>query len=564
MRIKIIFFLLLLFLHATGFTCTNLLITKGASQNGSNIITYAADSHTLYGELYYFPAEKYTTGQLRKVIEWDTHKPLGFIPEISETFNVVGNMNQWGLSIAETTFGGLKELQDTTGIIDYGSLIYITLQRAKNAREAIYTMAQLVEKHGYYSTGESFSIADDNEVWILEMIGKGVNPPKGFTKGAVWVAIRIPDGYVSAHANQARIQQFRLTDKKTSITSKQLSLIYLPTVETVYSEDVIRFAKAINKYQGDDKNFSFSDTYAPVDFGGARACDARVWDFFRRVSDDMEKYTNYALGHDLSQRLPLYIKPNRLLTVADAATVMRSHYEGTPLDMRNDIGAGPHQLPYRWRPMRFKVGDAEYVHERAIATQQTAFWFVSESRPTMVHPFKGVLWFGVDDAATSCLTPYYGCANKISKYFQAGNGGMLEYSPISAFWLFNRVTNFAYLRYDRMSKDILACQQEFEKESYTSILTVDKKLQEDIDINERIDIATQYSIRRADELFTRWSLLSDYLLIKYIDGNIKKEDERGFFLRTPYKLPVSPEQPELPEKWRKSIVEDTQNKLKVK
>ncbi len=377
------------------FACTNLLITRGASVNGSTMISYSADSHVLYGELYYWPARDYPAGAMLDVYEWDTNRFLGKIKQVPHTYSVIGNMNEHQLAIGETTYTGIESLIDPEGIIDYGSLIYITLQRARNAREAIKVMSELLSEYGYASTGESFSISDPNEVWIFELIGKGPG-----NKGAVWVARLIPDGYVSAHANQARIQTFPLaTGKRNSIaiTSKDLRRISDPAVECVYSYDVIDVARANNLYEGSDSDFSFSDTYNPITFSGARYCEIRVWAFFNAVNDDMEQYYNYATGHDLSHRMPLWIKPDRKISNYDMMNFMRDHLEGTPLDMRLDIGAGSFGCPYRWRPLSWTLSDdpegREYTNERATATQQTGFVFVAESRNWLPDPIGGIFWF---------------------------------------------------------------------------------------------------------------------------------------------------------------------------
>ncbi|MDE7134420.1 MAG: C69 family dipeptidase, partial [Rikenellaceae bacterium] len=373
--------------------CTNIIVTKGASKDGSVMVTYSADSHVLYGELYRTPAANHAPGTMLKIYEWDTGRYMGQIAQVPHTYSTIGNMNEHQLIITETTFGGLPQLRDKDGIMDYGSLIYITLQRAKTAREAIKVMTDLVAEYGYGSSGESFSIADKNEAWILELIGKGSKVVDGVNvnKGAVWVAIRIPDGYISSHANQARIRQFPLNDPENCI----------------YSPDVISFAKSQKLYKGKDENFSFADTYNPLDFSGMRGCEARVWSAFNRFADGMDQYIEYAMGHNTEKRMPLYVKPKEKVSVKELADMMRDHYEDTPMDMRYDIGAGGHHLPYRWRPMTFKHEGVEYVNERAIATQQTGFWLLGQARSWLPDEVGGILWFGVDDAATSCLTPIY-------------------------------------------------------------------------------------------------------------------------------------------------------------
>ena len=407
---------------SSAMACTNFIVTKGASKDGSCFLTYAADSHQLYGELYYHPAANYPAGTMMDVIEWDTGKLLGQIPQVAHTYSVIGNMNEFQLAIGETTYGGIEELEQGQGLIDYGSLIYITLQRAKNAREAIKVISELLDMYGYASEGESFSIVDPNEAWILELIGKGEKmlDSKGkvmkcWSNGAVWVARRIPDGYVSGHANQSRISTFPLRDGKTSITNKELDKIFLPTVETVYSADVISFARMKGLYPKDvktapDAEFSFCDTYNPINFAGARFCESRVWAFFNHCNPaEMSKYEDYARGDNLKHRFPLWIKPANKSQI-DAQfmmQMMRDHFEGTSMDMTKDLGAGPYACPYRWRPMTWKVDGKNYIHERATATQQTGFVFVAQCRSWLPDMFGGVYWFGVDDAGSNCFVPMF-------------------------------------------------------------------------------------------------------------------------------------------------------------
>jgi dipeptidase len=534
-----------LLITENGNTCTNFLVTRGASESGSTMITYAADSHVLYGELYYRPSKDYPEGSMVDVYEWDTHKFLGRIPQVSHTYSVIGNMNEHQLAIGETTYGGRPELVDTTGIIDYGSLIYMTLQRAKTAREAIQTMAGLVKDFGYYSSGESFSIADKDEVWIMELIGKGPG-----NKGAVWVALRIPDGYVSAHANQARITTFPMDDPENCL----------------YSEDVISFAREAGYFNGKDKNFSFSDTYAPVDFSGARYCEARVWSFFSKITGGMDEYLEYATGHDLENRMPLWVKPDQKLEAKDLMAYMRDHFEGTPLDMTQDIGAGPFSLPYRWRPLTWPVEDVTYCNERAIATQQTGFSFVTESRNWLPDWIGGIFWFGLDDAATSVYMPLYCGMNRVSESIRQGNGDMLTYSPTSSFWVFNMVSNFCYLRYDVMSADVKKVQTELESKFLNNRDAVDKAALEmhKTDPEQARTFLTDYSVAMSDYTFTRWQDLSHFLLVKYIDGNIKKENNGEFqYNGMGGKVPAMPDQPGYPDWWYEKIVEKTGDKFKV-
>ncbi len=532
--------------------CTNFLVTKGASTDGSTMITYAADSHTLYGELYFQPAKDYPAGAMRDIYEWDTGKFLGRIPQPSHTYSVVGNINEFQLAIGETTFGGREELGKQTGaIMDYGSLIYVALQRAKTAREAIEVMTSLVREFGYASSGESFSIADPNEVWILEMIGKGEGE-----KGAIWVAVKIPDGYISGHANQARITTFPLNDPANCI----------------YAPDVISFAKAKGWFSGQDKDFSFSDVYAPVDFSGARFCDARVWSGFNKVANGMDKYADYAKGivthgganNFPNNRMPLWIKPDKKLSVQDVMGMMRDHYEGTELDMTNDIGAGPYSLPYRWRPMTWKADSVDYCHERAISTQQTGFSFVTQSRGWLPNPIGGVLWFGVDDTYSTCYVPVYCGINEIPECFRVGNGDMLTYSETSAFWTFNFVTNFAYLRYNDMIKDVKKVQSELENKFVAQLPVIDKAAEALYSANKEqgIRFITEYSINESNNMTARWKQLGQYLLVKYIDGNIKREKD-GQFERTETGLAPSPIFAGYPEWWLKAIAKATGDDKKM-
>lgn len=555
-------FLTLIFMsvQVSSEACSNILVSKGASKDGSVLLSYSADSHILYGELYYKKGNVHAPGTMLKIYEWDTGKYLGEIAQAPRTYNMVGNMNEHQVIITETTFGGLPQLEDTTGIVDYGSLIYITLQRAKSAREAIKIMADLVNEYGYRSSGESISIADKNEIWIFEIIGKGTKMVNGknVNKGAVWVAMRIPDGYVSAHANHARITQFPLNDPQNCL----------------YSPDVISFAKESGLYKGSDKDFSFSDVYAPLDFGSMRGCEARVWSAFNimgkgKIGDKpSDFYLDYAMGHNAANRLPLFIKPAEKISVKDVANIMRDHYEGTALDMTKDIGAGGHALPYRWRPMTFKVDGTSYTNERAIATQQTGFWLVGQSRNWLPDEIGGILWFGVDDAATSCLTPIYTSTLKVPECFAEGNGHMTKYSSTSAFWIFNRVTNFAYLLYDRVAPEIRVAIEEHETAAMDRTPSVDAvamNLYKESPQKAR-EFLSDYTVTTAQSMFMKWKNLDEYLLVKYIDGNVKKQDKNGCFLDngSGRNIPASPSQPGYSDMWKKAVKEQAGERLKVK
>ena len=542
--------------------CTNFLFTKGATKDGSTMVTYSADSHVLYGELYHWPAQDWPAGSMLDVYEWDTGKFMGKIPQVAHTYNVVGNMNEHQLAIAETTFGGRKELESQTGaIIDYGSAIYITLQRAKNAREAIVVITDLIEKYGWASSGESISIIDPNEVWIIEIIGKGEGE-----KGAVWVARMVPDGYVSAHANQARITTFPL-EGKTSISSSKMNKIYDPNITTVYSKDVISFAKEKGFYPQDGKNkdFSFSDTYAPVDFSGARACEIRVWAFFNAVNPDMAQYWDYATGRNIQRdskgyatnRMPLWIKPSEKVDVMQVMDFMRDHLEGTELDMSKDMGAGPYECPYRWRPMSFKVDGKEYVHERATATQQTGFTFVAQCRNWLPDEIGGILWFGVDDAASSVYFPMYSASTEVPFAFAVGNGSMMEFTNKAAFWVFNQVTNFAYTRYNLIHPEIRAKQVALEKQYVDFVQMIDAGAKEMLAQNKEaaIKFITDFSCRTGNHLVDTWRDFYGYLFCKFMDGNVKTA--------IPGEKNPKVEQPALPEWYLRMIIEQTGKKLEV-
>ena len=530
--------------------CTNFIVTRGASTDGSIMVTYAADSHALYGALYKHRAGTYKPGTMMPVYEWDTGRYLCEIPQAAETFETVGNMNEHSLIIAESTYGGREELADSTGRIDYGSLIYITLQRARTAREAIRMIADLANTYGYASSGESFSIADRNEAWIMELVGKGCQldgQGNNIRKGIVWVARRIPDGYVSGHANQSRITTFPLDDPENCL----------------YAPDVISFAREAGLYEGPDSDFSFCDAYAPADFGALRGCEARVWSFFRTVADDMDRYTDYAMGYNKENRMPLWVKPRTKISPKTLFDAMRDHYEGTPMDMTKDLGAGGHNCPYRWRPMEFEVDGETYLNERATATQQTGFWFVAQARPD-VSADLGILWFGVDDAATSCLTPIFCSVTAVPECFREDNGSMLRYSPTSAFWLFNRVTNFAYLRYDLIAADIRKVVDEWENTRLEEVKQIDAATEGDSP-KKRQKRLTRYSVDMAQQLFDRWTELDRYLLVKYIDGNLKSETEPGKFLDNGNgrDIPDKIQFPGYNEKWKRAVVADHGEVLKV-
>ena len=559
---------------STADACTNFLFTKGATKDGSTMITYAADSHTLYGELYYRKVADYAEGTMFQVVDWDSGTPLIMIPQVAHTYSVVGNMNEHQLAIGETTYGGRAELaNEIEGGIDYGSYIYLTLQRARNAREAIQVLAGFMKDYPYHSEGESFSICDPNEVWIFELIGKRPGLTKAdlskklkytYTDGAVWVARRIPDGYVSGHANQARITQFPQEPKKfqkakgkglhSVISSKHLDYIFEPEVECVYSSEVITYARACGWYDGKDEDFSFCDTYAPLTFSGMRGCDARVYAMFNRVAAGMQRYEKYAMGDATAERLPLWITPDHKVSVHEVMNLMRDHYEGTSMDMSKDLGGGPYQCPYRWRPMGFEIDGHTYVHERATSTQQTGFSFVAQCRSWLPAKVGGILWFGVDDTYSTVYCPMYCGITEIPLCFRQGNGDMLTYSETSAFWLFNRVSNFVYSRYSDMIKDLQRVQDKLEKTSIADVNKFDQRVA-NLDGEALEHQLNDFCNRQAARMMKEWNDLDKYLLVKYMDGNVKKE-KGGRFERTITGNAAFPDQPAYREEWLRMIVRD--------
>ena len=523
---------------SAALACTSLIATPGATTDGSSIITYAADSHTLYGDLPYQPAADHKKGEMRKIYDWDSGKYLGEIPEVAHTYGRMGNMNEHGLTITESTWGGRHELAGS-GMIDYGSLIFIALERAKTAREAIKVMDELTKKYGYASEGESFSIADPNEVWIMEVIGKGKDD-----KGMVWVARRVPDGYISGHANHARIHQFPLNDP-----------------ETLYSPDVIDFAVKQGYYSGKPEDFSFSRAYAVYDFGALRGCDARVWSYYNRFADGMDKYLPWIYKAE-GEVMPLWIKPDKPISAHDMKWMMRDHFEGTPFDMTVDIGAGPFKVPYRWRPMSFTVDSVEYVHERAIATQQTGFSLVSSMNKNRPDAMKGIMWFGVDDANTCVYVPIFNSMTKVPHCLEQGNGDMYNISWDAMFWVNNFVANQAYNRYSKMIPDIRKVQNGLE----SAIEEAVDKAQADVKGKSYAAAAKELQILAdhwAEKTTKDYKALGDYLLVKYLDGNVKKEKD-GQFERNEYGVPVQPEFGGYDdERYFQSIVKETGDKLKI-
>ena len=520
-----------------GMACTNFLVGKDASVDGSTMISYAADSYALYGFLHFAPAADHPAGAMRQVDDWDTGKPLCSIPQVPHTYNVVGNMNEHQLTIGETTWGGRPELESGEGI-DYGSLIYIALERCKTAREAIQCMTDLVAEYGYASSGETFSIADPNEVWLLELIGKGK-----VEKGAVWVATRVPDDCIAAHANQARFTTINFKDK----------------ANWMWSKDVVSFARKQGYFQGKDKDFNFQEAYAPYDFSGLYVCEARVWSFFRHFSDDMDKYLDFASGKTFvetggkyaGERMPLYIKPNHKVSAQELKDCMRDQYEGTPLDITQGPDAGPWNSKLRYGSLGFKLDSVQYWFERPIATQQTAWSFVAQLRGYEGANAGGIFWFGVDDAASTVYVPIYSTITEVPECFKEGNGDMYNYSPTSAWWTYNIVANWAYTKYSAMMPDIKKVQTAWEDKFNAQVAVVDEAVAT-LNAEDKAAWLTKYSILQAEDSHKAWQQLCIYLFTKYLDGQQRKEKD-GEFLRNAYGLPEGPNRTPYPTEFLEKI-----------
>ena len=535
---KIYLILALCSAWVAGMACTNFVVGKDASVDGSTMVSYAADSYSLYGFLRHSPATDYPEGAVREVKDWDTGKPLCTIPQVAHTYNVVGNMNEHQLTIGETTWGGRPELEIGEGI-DYGSLIYIALERCKTAREAIKCMTDLVAEYGYASSGETFSIADPNEVWLMELIGKGK-----VEKGAVWVATRIPDDCIAAHANQARFTTINFKDKEN----------------WMWSKDVVKFARKQGYYTGKkDEDFNFQEAYAPYDFSGLYVCEARVWSFFRKYSDDMDRYFDFASGKTFvetggkyaGERMPLYIKPNHKVSAQALKDCMRDQYEGTPLDITQGPDAGPWNSKLRYGSLGFKLDSVQYWFERPIATQQTAWSFVAQMRGYEGANAGGIFWFGVDDAATSLYVPFYSTITTIPTCYAEGNGDLYNYSPTAAWWTYNIVANWAYTKYSAMVPDIQRVQSTWEDKFNAQVAVVDEMVAA-MSANEKVDWLTKYSNLQANESHQAWKELCIYLFTKYLDGQERKEKD-GQFLRNPYGEPAGPNRTPYPTEFLQKI-----------
>jgi len=536
--------LLLTAFIVNAWACTNLIVGKKASADGSVIVSYSADSYGMFGFLCHYPAAINESGVMRDIYEWDTGKYLGQIKEAKQTYNVIGNMNEFQVTIGETTFGGRPELVDSTGIMDYGSLIYVALQRSRTAKEAIKVMTDLVKEYGYYSSGESFTVADPNEAWILEMIGKGPG-----VKGAVWVAVRIPDDCIAAHANQSRIHKFDMNDKNNCL----------------YSPDVISFAREKGYFSGMNKDFSFADAYCPLDFSGLRACEARVWSFFNMYNKTIGKaYLSYIEGTS-KDPMPLYIKPDRKISVRDVQQAMRDHYEGTPLDITSDPGAGPFKTPYRLSPLTFQVEGEEYFNERPISTQQSGFTFVAQMRSTMPDVIGGVLWFGADDANMTVFTPVYCNTDRVPDVYAEGEGDCVTFSWNSAFWIYNWVAGMVRPRYSLMIDDMRQEQKKLEdtySQAQEGVESVALKMYAD-DPEKAKDFLTRYTQMTAQAAVNSWKKLGEFLIVRYNDGVVKPV-KNGKIVRPATGNTAEVERPGYPDEFLKEIVKATGERYKVK
>ncbi|MBO4215157.1 MAG: C69 family dipeptidase [Bacteroidaceae bacterium] len=531
--------------------CTNIIVGKGASADGSVFVSYNADAYGMFGNIYHHVGGTHAKGEMRKVYEWDTNKYLGEIPQAERTYTVVGQMNEHQVSITETTFGGREELWKTEGKLDYGSLIYIALERATSAREAISIMTQLVDTYGYCSEGESFSIADKNEAWVMDMIGKGEGE-----KGAVWVAVRIPDDCVSAHANQSRITRLSQYDKKQVLCSK----------------DVITFARKKGYFTGKDNEFSFRDAYAPNDFSAVRFCEARVWSIFNHFCNNMSQYVDYAMGNNLKGEMPLYMKPNRKLTVKDVMNAMRDHYENTPFDIQNERGAGAYNMPYRPTPLEWESEGKTYFNERPVSTQQTSFCFVGQMRAKYPDAIGGIVWVTNDDPNMAPFVPLNCCITEVPKCFRMIKGEQddVTFSWESAFWVQNAVSNMVYPYYEKMFPDVLKQREEMEEGIENGDIMAEYPLQLLKDEGEEalVKYLTEAALIRSNMMMARWTHLFEYLMVKHLDMAVKKVEEVDplltDFKKTEHGKAMEPDRPGYPEAFRKKIIEETGEKYLMK
>ena len=526
--------------------CSNFIVGKKASVDGSVMCSYSADDYGMFQNLCHYPAAKHAKGEMRKIFDWDSNKYYGEIPEAAETYNVIGNINEWQVTIGETTYGGREEMVDSTGIMDYGSLIYVALQRSKTAREAIKVMTTLANTYGYNSGGETFTICDPNEAWIMEMMGKGAG-----SKGAVWVALRIPDDAICAHANQSRIGKFNMKDKKN----------------VMYAKDVVSFARSKGWFKGKDADFSWKMAYAKPDFSGRRFCDARAWAMLNHFYD-MSPYLDWALGKNPdAQDMPLWVVPNKKVSVKDVENVMRDHYEGTPLSVADgsDIGGGIWEMPYRPTPLMYKVDGKQYFNERPVSTQQSGFVFVSQMRSWLPREIGGVFWFANDDANMAAFTPVYCSMTKRPECYNTPGADALHFSKKNAYWVCNMTSNMVYPRYSLMFPTLKEVRDSLDNSYFAAQAGVEKKAQELYAQNPQaaVKYLNDYSVEKAQQMLARWNLLFEFMVVKYNDMIIKPTDKNGTFEKTPYGLGATPVRPGYPEKFAKQLVKQSGDKFLV-
>lgn len=526
--------------------CSNFIVGKKASVDGSVMCSYSADDYGMFQNLCHYPAAKHAKGEMRKIFDWDSNKYYGEIPEVAETYNVIGNINEWQVTIGETTYGGREEMVDSTGIMDYGSLIYVALQRSKTAREAIKVMTTLANTYGYNSEGETFTICDPNEAWIMEMMGKGAG-----SKGAVWVALRIPDDAICAHANQSRIGKFNMKDKKN----------------VMYAKDVVSFARSKGWFKGKDADFSWKMAYAKPDFSGRRFCDARAWAMLNHFYD-MSPYLDWALGKNPdAQDMPLWVVPNKKVSVKDVENVMRDHYEGTPLSVADgsDIGGGIWEMPYRPTPLMYKVDGKQYFNERPVSTQQSGFVFVSQMRSWLPREIGGVFWFANDDANMAAFTPVYCSMTERPECYNTPGADALHFSKKNAYWVCNMTSNMVYPRYSLMFPTLMEVRDSLDNSYFAAQAGVEKKAQELYAQNPQaaVKYLNDYSVEKAQQMLARWNQLFEFMVVKYNDMIIKPTDKNGTFKKTPYGLGATPVRPGYPEKFAKQLVKQSGDKFLV-
>lgn len=526
--------------------CSNFIVGKKASVDGSVMCSYSADDYGMFQYLCHYPAAKHAKGEMRKIFDWDSNKYHGEIPEAAETYNVIGNINEWQVTIGETTYGGREEMVDSTGIMDYGSLIYVALQRSKSAREAIKVMTTLANTYGYNSGGETFTICDPNEAWIMEMMGKGAG-----SKGAVWVALRIPDDAICAHANQSRIGKFNMKDKKN----------------VMYAKDVVSFARSKGWFKGKDADFSWKMAYAKPDFSGRRFCDARAWAMLNHFYD-MSPYLDWALGKNPdAQDMPLWVVPNKKVSVQDVENVMRDHYEGTPLSVADgsDIGGGIWEMPYRPTPLMYKVDGKQYFNERPVSTQQSGFVFVSQMRSWLPREIGGVFWFANDDANMAAFTPVYCSMTERPECYNTPGVDAVHFSKKNAYWVCNMTSNMIYPRYSLMFPTLKEVRDSLDNSYFAAQAGVEKKAQELYAQNPQaaVKYLNDYSVEKAQQMLARWNQLFEFMVVKYNDMIIKPTDKNGTFKKTPYGLGATPVRPGYPEKFAKQLVKQSGDKFLV-